>query len=80
VQGFAKTGRKMTIGDKHSPEINEGVYVTGAMTLQQGYNKGPSTWAVSHVIQYKDGNRTIITLQDGRWRPGKPRVAVPAAA
>lgn len=68
VAGFAKTGRKMTIGDKHSPEINEGVYVAGAMTMQQGYNKGPSTWAVSHVVQYADGNRTIITLQDGHWK------------
>jgi hypothetical protein len=79
VQGFARTGRKMSIGDKHSPEINEGVYVAGAINLQMGYNRGPSTWAVSHIIHYADGNRSIVTLQKGRWRAEKPRVSVPAS-
>ncbi len=77
VTGFARTGRKMTIGDKHTAEINEGVYVAGAMSLRQGYNKGPSAWSVSHVVQYADGTRTIITLQDGRWRAKRPRISVP---
>jgi hypothetical protein len=80
IAGFAKTGRKMSVAHVHSPEINEGVYAAGAMNLQHGYNRGPSSWAVSHIVQYADGNRTLITLQQGRWRPGKPRVAVPAAA
>lgn len=79
VAGFARMGRKMTIGDKHSPEINEGVYVSGAMNLRHGYNKGPSGWAVSHVIQYADGKRAIITLQKGKWRPEKPIIRVPAS-
>lgn len=80
VQGFAKTGRRLTIGDKHSPEINEGVFVAGALNLQHGYNRGPSTWAVSHVVHYPDGHRSIITLQDGRWKAGeKPRISIPAA-
>ncbi|KQP07827.1 hypothetical protein ASF28_12010 [Methylobacterium sp. Leaf99] len=80
VQGLAKTGRTMTIGRVHSPEINEGVYAGGALRLQQGYNKGPSTWAVSHVVPYQDGARSILTLQDGRWRAGeKPRVSISSA-
>jgi len=78
IQGFARVGRKMTIADKHSPEINEGVYVAGAMNLRHGYNKGPSSWAVSHVVHYPDGHRAIITLQSGKWRAEKPRIAVPA--
>ncbi|GAB9153301.1 hypothetical protein [Bradyrhizobium diazoefficiens] len=78
VAGFARMGRKMTIGDKHSPEINEGVYVSGAMNLRHGYNKGPSGWAVSHVIQYADGKRALITLQKGKWRPEKPVIRMPA--
>ena len=78
VQGFARTGRKMSIGDKHSPEINEGVYVAGVMQLQQGYNRGPSSWGVSHIVQYADGSRALITLHDGQWRPVKPRVRVKA--
>jgi hypothetical protein len=68
VAGFAALGYKMTIGDKHVPEILDNVYVAGVMNLHQGYNKGPSAWAVAHVVQYPDGNRTIITLQDGYWR------------
>lgn len=68
VDGFAKIGRKMTIGDKHSPEILDGVYVAGVLSLQHGYNKGPSGWAVSCVVQYPNGKRTLITFQRGKWR------------
>lgn len=68
VAGFAQLGRKMTIADKHSPEILDGVYVAGCMELQHGYNKGPSGWAVAHVIQYPNNKRAIITLQNGKWR------------
>ncbi|WP_439357746.1 hypothetical protein [Bradyrhizobium sp. DASA03007] len=78
VTGFARMGRKMTIGDKHSPEILEGVYVAGAMNLRHGYNKGPSGWAVTHVVQYADGKRTLITLQKGKWRPERPIIRMPA--
>jgi hypothetical protein len=79
VQGFMRTGRKMTIADKHSPEIAEGCYVAGCMNLHQGYNKGPSSWAVAHVVHYPDGQRAIITLQDGRFRADKPRLSVASA-
>jgi hypothetical protein len=79
VAGFARLGRKISIGDKHSSEINEGVYVAGAMTLRMGYNKGASGWSVSHVLQYSDGKRAIVTMQNGRWRPEKSLVRVPAA-
>lgn len=69
--GFARLGRKMTIGDKHSPQILDGVYVAGVMELQHGYNKGPSGWCTSHVVQYPDGHRALITLQDGHWHARK---------
>jgi hypothetical protein len=68
VAGFARLGRKMSIGDKHSPEINEGVYVDGCSELQHGYNKGPSGWAVSMIVQYQDSKRTLVTFQNGKWR------------
>lgn len=68
VAGFAQLGRKMNIGDKHSPEICDGVYVSGVMNLRQGYNKGPSGWAVTHTLQYRNGKRTLVTLQNGKWR------------
>jgi hypothetical protein len=66
VAGFARLGIKMSIGDKHSPEINEGVYCDGVTELQHGYNKGPSGWAVTLTAQYHDGKRTLITLQNGK--------------
>lgn len=68
VAGFAQLGRKMNIGDKHSPEICDGIYVSGVMNLRQGYNKGPSGWAVTHTIQYRNGKRTLVTFQNGKWR------------
>lgn len=68
VAGYAQLGRKMSIGDKHSPEILDGVYVSGVMGLQHGYNKGPSGWAITHTIQYPNGKRALITLQNGKWR------------
>lgn len=74
VEGFSRIGRKISIGDKHSPEINEGVYCAGAMNLRQGYNRGPSSWAVAHIVQYPNGKRAIITLQSGKWRAEKPRL------
>ena len=66
--GFAKLGRQISIGDKHSPQILDGVYVAGAMELHHGYNKGPSGWSVTHIIQYPNGKRTLVTMQNGKWR------------
>jgi len=68
VSGFARMGVKMTIGDKHSPQIEDGVSVSGTLALSHGYNKGPSVWAVSCVVQYPDGKRALITLQNGKFR------------
>ena len=68
VMGYARMGRKMSIGDKHSPSINDGVYGAGAMALRQGYNRGPSGWATTHIIHYKNGKRSLVTLQKGKWR------------
>ncbi len=80
ISGFARIGRRMSIGDKHSPEIMDGVYCAGAMNLRHGYNKGPSSWAVTHIVQYPNGKRTLVTLQKGKWRAAKPTLRVPAAA
>lgn len=68
VAGYARLGQKMTIGDKHSPSILDEVFGAGVMQLNHGYNKGPSGWAVSHVIQYQNGKRALLTMQEGKWR------------
>jgi hypothetical protein len=35
----------MSIGDKHIPEIVDGVYCAGCLKLSHGYNKSPSSCA-----------------------------------
>jgi hypothetical protein len=32
------------------------------------------------IIQYQDGKRSLITLQKGKWRPGKRVIRVPATS
>ena len=66
---LARSGRKQTIGDKHSPEVFEGLFVAGVTCdLDQGYNRGPSGWAHAHVVQYPTGKRTLVFQSpDGRW-------------
>lgn len=67
--GFAKSGRRMTIGDKHKAGWYHGVCVAGVSgDLDQRYNKGPSAWSHSHVVMYENSARQIVTLWDGKWR------------
>lgn len=67
---FRRFGAKTTSGHTHTPLIVDGAYVAGVSAdLDQGYNKGPTTWAHANVIQYDNGKRTIVCLAaDGRWR------------
>jgi hypothetical protein len=66
---FTKTAVKMNTGHTHSPGILDGVYTAGLSGLMdQGYNRGLSSWEQAHVVTYPSGKRTLITLRDGRWR------------
>jgi hypothetical protein len=69
ASGLARMATRITIGDKHSPEIVDGVYVAGMTgALDQGYNTSPTSWRRAHVLAYANGKRTIITQADnGRW-------------
>lgn len=68
--GLAKMGTRLTIADKHSPQILDGVYIAGMSgDLDQGYNTSPSSWQRSHVVAYPNGKRALITqAADARWR------------
>lgn len=68
--GLSRMATRITIGDKHSPEIVDGVYVAGITgALAQGYNTGPSSWRRAHVVTYPNGKRSIVTQSEcGRWR------------
>jgi hypothetical protein len=68
---LAKIGSKATTAHTHSAGIVHGLYVAGTsskLTQDWDYTMGPSSWSWSHVVQYPNGQRTIITLKNGKWR------------
>jgi len=64
-----KIGRKLCIGHSHSACIIEGLYQAGtSCAMDQGYNNGPSSWSHTHIIIYPNGQRTLLTCWNGKWR------------
>ena len=79
-KSYRQLGRRAVTGHVHSPGIVDGVYTVGVTgSLDQGYNKGPSSWAQSHCLVYENGKRAIVTHRGARWR-AKPRVRVKAGS
>lgn len=69
LKGFAKTGRKCIVGDRHTAGIFEGAMQVGVMgSLDQGYNEGMSSWSHTNAIVYPNGKRTLFTIYAGKWR------------
>ncbi len=69
-QNLSKIGKKATTAHTHSAGIYHGLYVAGTsskLTQDWGYTQGPSSWSHSHVVQYENGQRAIITMKSGRW-------------
>jgi hypothetical protein len=68
---LSKIGRKATTMHTHSAGIYHGLFVGGTsskLTQDWDYTAGPSSWSHSHVAQYPNGQRTIITMKNGKWR------------
>jgi len=72
---LSKIGKKMTTAHTHSAGIYHGLFVAGTSSrLTEGwdYTSGPSSWGWSHVVQYSNGQRSIVTMRmvDGvaKWR------------
>ncbi len=71
VNGFVKLGCKLNIGHGHTPCIRDGVYVSGAMALDMGYNRrGPSSWLVAHTVTHQDGKRQMVVCIRDKFRGG----------
>ncbi len=70
VNSFQKQGIKYNIGHGHSFCVKDGVWMAGAcMSAEEsGYAKGASSWSFTHVITYKNGKRTGITIKEGKWK------------
>ncbi len=66
---FSRTGRRTNTGHSHSAEIKDSAWVAGvAAALDQGYNKGLSSWSQSHIITQPNGMRQMVTYWNGKWR------------
>jgi hypothetical protein len=72
---LAKIGKKATTAHTHSAQICHGLYVAGTsskLTRDWDYTMGPSSWAWSHVVQYTNGQRSLITMKlvngVAKWR------------
>lgn len=69
VTSFQKLGKRHNIGHSHQCTIKDGVYQSGMSgSLDQGYNKGGSSWSHSHILTYPNGKRTIVTQRGKKWR------------
>jgi hypothetical protein len=68
---LSKIGKKANTAHTHSAGIYHGLYVAGTstkLTQDWDYTMGPSSWSWSHIVLYPNGQRTIITLKNGKWR------------
>lgn len=68
---LSKIGKKATTGHTHSCGIYHGLYIAGTsskLTPDWDYTMGPSSWSWSHVVLYPNGQRTILTMKNGKWR------------
>lgn len=69
VQAYRIIGVRHNIGHGHAATILDGVYMAGIKgSLEQGYNKGGSTWSLSDIITYPSSKRTIVTWINGKFR------------
>lgn len=67
---LAKIGKKATTVHTHSAGIYHGLYVGGTsskLTADWDYTTGPSSWSHSHVIEYPNGQRAVVTMKFGKW-------------
>ena len=72
---LAKIGKKATTAHTHATGIYHGLYVAGTSSkLTEGwdYTMGPSSWSWSHVVQYKNGQRAVVTMKivngEAKWK------------
>ena len=74
TQNLSKMGIKVTKGHNHIAEIIDACYSVGKSTGMLEYEKGaPSAHTNSHVLQYVNGRRTVITIINGRFCLKRPR-------
>ncbi len=73
TRAFKNVGVRVNKGHDHTAAIMDNVYSAGACARSYGYQHGPGSHSVSHIITYRNGKRQIVTYRNNRWRAvGKP--------
>ena len=68
LKGLEKCYGKANTGHTHSAGILRGIFRVGTSSyLKVSYNKGPSSWTQTHLIQHADNSRQLINCIDGEW-------------
>ena len=67
IWNLERLGVDMVIGHGHRPTAAGGIYMVGVCQLDLGYNKGPTSWAVAHVVVHADGSRQHVFMDEGRF-------------
>lgn len=66
---FIKLNKPMNTGHTHTASIFGNIYTSGVTgSLEQGYNKGASSWSHSHTVIYKNGKRSILSVKNGQYK------------
>ena len=70
-QNLAKIGKKATTAHTHS--LRHLSWTFRGWNFNEAYkgldiHKGPSSWSHSHVVLYGNGQRSIVTVKNGKWR------------
>lgn len=67
---LAKIVERVNAAHVHEPTIKEGAYFAGMSgRLDLPYaTRGPGAWHHAHIVTYPNGKRSIVTMQNGRWR------------
>lgn len=69
LMGLEKCYGVANVGHTHSAGILRGIFRVGTTSfLKVSYNKGPSSWTQTHLIQHPDGSRQLINCIDGEWK------------
>lgn len=67
IWALERLGVDLVVGHGHRPTAAGGIYMTGVCQLDMAYNKGPSSWAVAHVVVHADGARQHVFMDGGRF-------------
>jgi hypothetical protein len=78
-KGFRKVNRKVITGHTHSAGIFEGIVTVGVCQTEMGYNKGPSSWSITHGLTYPNAARSLLTMKKSKYHAAFNKAAAKPA-